>query len=209
MTTWTAELHLLAAIRASQLAFCDQLIAAALEYRAANPVRGSSVLSPDEIRQLRSDGTAQLAEFFFTIEERGLAEPVALRAYLNRHNDALQAKLEGLRKDGQAFTRNGLSRDRIAGGLLEAAQIDNLVEEAEDGRLRFDQTNLACLLVDAMSAESCRKLVLVLANCGFLRRIGRNNVRVRSEGKLERLYRAHLTAILQQLAKRTTQEQEA
>jgi hypothetical protein len=202
MKALTAELQLLAAIRASQAAFCDQLIAAAREHRAANPVDGRTVLDAEEVRQLRSDGTAQLAEFFFSIEEMGLGEPVALRAYLNRHNDALQAKLNELRRDGEAYTPNGLSRDRIAGGLLEAAQIDHLIEEAEDGRLRFDQGNLACLLVDAMSAESCRKLVLVLANCGFLRRIGRNNVRIRSEGKLETLYRAHLSAILDQISNR-------
>src|SRR5690606_12492214 len=93
-----------------------------------------------------------------------------------------------------------LSRDRIASGLLEAEQIENLVDEAEDGQLRFHQASLACLLVDAMSAESCRKLIVLLANCGFLRRIGRNSVRVRSKGKLERLYRDLLTAILTQMS---------
>lgn len=196
----TAELQLLAAIRASQAEFCDQLILSAAEFRAANPLRGSTVLDAEEIRQLRSPGTTQVAEFFFIIEERGLAEPAALRAYLDRHNQSLQAKLDDLRRSGQAYTGNGLSRDRIASGLLEAGQIETLLDEAEDGRLRFDQTSLACLLVDAMSAESCRKLLLLLANCGFLRRIGRNNVRVRSEGKLERLYRQHLSAILAKIS---------
>lgn len=198
----TAELQLLAAIRSSQAEFCDQIIAAAAEYRAANPLERSTVLDAEEVRQLRSSGATQVAEFFYIIEERGLAEPAALRAYLNRHNESLQAKLDDLRRSGQAYTGNGLSRDRIASGLLEAEQIENLVDEAEDGRLRFDQTSLACLLVDAMSAESCRKLLLLLANCGFLRRIGRNNVRVRSEGKLEQLYRMHLSAILARISDR-------
>jgi hypothetical protein len=196
----TAELQLLAAIRASQAEFCDQLILSAAEFRAVNPLKGNTALDAEEIRQLRSPGTTQVAEFFFIIEERGLGEPAALRAYLDRHNQSLQAKLDDLRRSGQAYTGNGLSRDRIASGLLEAGQIETLLDEAEDGRLRFDQTSLACLLVDAMSAESCRKLLLLLANCGFLRRIGRNNVRVRSEGKLERLYRQHLSAILEKIS---------
>lgn len=200
MKPFTAELQLLAAIRASQAEFCDQLILSAAEFRATNPLKGGTVLDAEEIRQLRSPGTTQVAEFFFIIEERGLAEPEALRAYLDRHNQSLQAKLDDLRRSGQAYTGNGLSRDRIASGLLEAGQIETLLDEAEDGRLRFDQTSLACLLVDAMSAESCRKLLLLLASCGFLRRIGRNNVRVRSEGKLERLYRLHLSAILERIS---------
>ena len=105
-----------------------------------------------------------------------------------------------MRELSQTFTPNGLSRDRIASGILSEAQIQNLVDEAEDGRLRFDQSSFSCLLVEVMAAESCRKIIILLESCGFLKRIGSNNIRIKSEGKLEALYREHLRTIYSRIA---------
>lgn len=188
----SGEMATLVAIREGRATFFRKVVDSASQYRSSS---GGDALDMEEVRQLKSEGVAQIAELFFSIDELGLSEPHALRGYLIRHNDDLSRKLEEMRTKKASFTPTGLSRDRIASGILEESQIRTLVEEAEDGRLRFDQSSLACLLVEVMAAESCRKLIVLLSRCGFFRRIGTNNVRIRSERKLEDLYRDHLQLI--------------
>lgn len=188
----SGEMKALVAIREGRAAFFRKVVDVARQHRHTS---GVGDLDIEDVRQLKSEGVAQIAELFFSIEELGLSRPQALRGYLMRHNDDLSRKLEDMRATKLSFTPTGLSRDRIASGILDESQIRTLVDEAEDGRLRFDQSSLACLLVEVMAAESCRKLILLLSKCGFFRRIGTNNVRIRSERKLEELYRSHLQLI--------------
>jgi hypothetical protein len=196
----SVELSCLDAIRDARVWFLKAVLAHAAEHRAAHPIEGSACLTREEIKHLRSDGVPQVAELLFTIDDLGLGDPQRLRSYLETHNEALETKLEDLAHKGQAYTDNGLSRERISDARLSDDQIQTLVDEAEDGRLRFDQTTFACLLMDAMAAESCRKLILLLSDCGFMRRMGHSTVRVRSTGVLERLYREHLAQIVTRVA---------
>jgi len=192
--TLSRELTVLRAIRLARATFMRRLVEHAMAHLAETG-DGSASLSPEELRQLKSEGVVQIAEIFFLFEETGMNDPALLRSRLEMHNEALGAKLTQMRENNLAHTPEGLSRDRLASGILDDGKIQMLVDEAEWGELRFDQSSLSSLLIELMAPESCRTLVILLARFGFLKRIGTNNVRIRSLGKLEQLYREHLAQI--------------
>lgn len=192
--TLSRELTVLRAIRLARATFMRRLVEHATAHLAETG-DGSASLSPEELRQLKSEGVVQIAEIFFLFEETGMNDPALLRSRLEMHNEALGAKLTQMRENNLAHTPEGLSRDRLASGILDDGKIQMLVDEAEWGELRFDQSSLSSLLIELMAPESCRTLVILLARFGFLKRIGTNNVRIRSLGKLEQLYREHLAQI--------------
>jgi len=192
--TLSRELTVLRAIRLARAIFMRRLVEHAVAHLAETG-DGSASLSPEELRQLKSEGVVQIAEIFFLFEETGMSDPALLRSRLEMHNEALGAKLAQMRENNVAHTPEGLSRDRLASGILDDSKIQMLVDEAEWGELRFDQSSLSSLLIELMAPESCRTLVILLAKFGFLKRIGTNNVRIRSLGKLEQLYREHLAQI--------------
>lgn len=192
--TLSRELTVLRAIRLARATFMRRLVEHAMAHLAETGTAAPS-LSPEELRQLKSEGVVQIAEIFFLFEETGMSDPVLLRSRLEMHNEALGAKLTQMRENNLAHTPEGLSRDRLASGILDDGKIQTLVDEAEWGELRFDQSSLSSLLIELMAPESCRTLIILLAKFGFLKRIGTNNVRIRSLGKLEQLYREHLAQI--------------
>lgn len=194
--TLSRELTVLRAIRLARATFMRRLVEHALAHLAETGKESvAPSLSPEELRQLKSEGVVQIAEIFFLFEETGMSDPALLRSRLEMHNEALGAKLTQMRENNLAHTPEGLSRDRLASGILDDGKIQTLVDEAEWGELRFDQSSLSSLLIELMAPESCRTLVILLARFGFLKRIGTNNVRIRSLGKLEQLYREHLAQI--------------
>lgn len=194
--TLSRELAVLRAIRLARATFMRRLVEHATAHLAeTGDGSATSSLSPEELRQLKSEGVVQIAEIFFLFEETGMSDPALLRSRLEMHNEALETKVAQMRENNLAHTPEGLSRDRLAGGILDDSKIQMLVDEAEWGELRFDQSSLSSLLIELMAPESCRTLVILLARFGFLKRIGTNNVRIRSLGKLEQLYREHLAQI--------------
>lgn len=206
------EFRCLEAIRDAQMGFYQEVLEYALEYRKKNPIEHpvntsakkiivpEDELSEEEVRHLSLDGVEQIAEFFYCMETMGLnSDPRRLRAYLERHNALLRSMITDIRSGKKSSVRRQLSVSRLEEGILDPHQIDAMVEEAEDQGLRYDQSSLGALLIQAMSMESSRNLIKLLHRCGLIRRKGKSTVNIRSNGVLENAYRTHLRMILSRL----------
>lgn len=206
------EFRCLEAIRDAQMGFYREILDYAAEYRKKNPVQHpvnlaakkiivpEDELSEEEVRHLSLDGVEQIAEFFYCMETMGLnSDPSRLRTYLERHNALLRSMIADIRSGKKSSARRQLSVSRLEEGILDPHQIDAMVEEAEDQGLRYDQSSLGALLIQAMSMESSRNLIKLLHRCGFIRRKGKSTVNIRSTGVLENAYRTHLRVILSRL----------
>jgi len=196
-----AEFTCLSAIRDGNVQFYRAVLAEAQEHRRTNPLNGSPDLTPEEVAQLRLESVEQMAEFLYMMELTGLNhDPVGLRRHLERHNADLQRSIDVLRAQKRGYTAGGLSVSRLEKGILDRNQINALVDEADDQGLRYDQSSLGCLLIEAMALESSRTLIILLHNCGFLKRRGAGSKSIRSTGKLETAFRAQLRHLIDCLA---------
>ena len=116
---------------------------------------------------MRSDGVAQIAEFFFVLRDAGLTSPTTIAGFLRRHNDDMQALLDSC---SRGYTRFGLSAARIREAMFQPHQIDLIVHESSGERATFDQRSIGKILTQVMSFESCRTLLVLMASAGLLQR---------------------------------------
>lgn len=164
-------------------------------------------LSREERSQLRLESVEQMAEFLFLMQTFELNDnPDKLRTYLEGHNSRIKAKLQSLNERDHSYTDAGVPASRLAKGILEPWQIQAMIDEAEDMGLRYDQSSLGALLIEAMSLASSRNLIILLSNCGFLKRKGSGTKNIRSTGILEALYRTKVDHIVSQISSQRVEE---
>jgi len=185
------DLICLAAIRQSRADFFDAVEAQAAEASGAD---GPASLDREHRKLLRSETVYQIAEFFYVLKFGGLTIPDDLRGFLMRHNADMERLLASCRN---GYAEGGLSAQRLKRAIFSLAQIDYVLHESSQGEPRFDQQSLQRIFTQAMSFESCRNLLVVLASYGFLRRWEFNQVIIGSAGLLEPLFKAHLETIAQ------------
>lgn len=155
-------------------------------------------LSRLERSQLRLESVEQMAEFLFLMQTFELnSDPKKLQLYLEGHNDRIKAKLMQIKDQSHRFTDAGVPESRLVKGVLDPCQVQAMVDEAEDMGLRYDQSSLGALLIEAMSLASSRNLIILLSNCGFLKRKGSGAKNIRSTGKLEEFYRKKVNHIVE------------
>ena len=189
-TQFSRELICLAAMRQARANFFDRVVDHAETWRRD---RGEDDPTRDERKLLRSEGVAQIAEFFFAILEGGVNSPEALRSFFERHNADMSALLETCER---GYTRFGLSESRVKSAMFKDHQIDLVVHESSHGVVTFDQRSIGKILTQVMSYESCRTLLILLSGAGLLkRRDFRAVVLISSDGTLESLYKDHLRYI--------------
>ena len=166
---------------------------------ATGPI--NATLTREEYSQLRLEGVEQLAEFLFLMECFKLNnDGRELRRYLENRNAKLRSQLASLKSSLLAYTSAGLTASRLEQGVLDPDQIDAMVAEADDLGLRYDQSSLGALLIEAMSMASSRNLIILLSDCGFLKRKGSGAKNIRSTGTLERIYREKTSLIVERVA---------
>ena len=138
------------------------------------------------VAQLRQEPTHQIAEFFFLLRAFGLDSEEKIRRYAELHN----RHLEELQADRAKMRRLGLSPTRIRKGMFSPDSIPKLVENYRAGDGAIDQSDLSRLLIEVMSPETCRKMVVMLTDAGYLERWRSpyQSVLVRSTGALERIF---------------------
>jgi len=190
MTQISRELVALAAMRQARATFFRKLEDHATSTREAT---NAEPHSRDQRKLIRSDGVAQIAEFFFVLREGGVTTPEALRQFILRHNEDMEALLATCER---GYTVGGLSKERIEKSIFSERQIDYLMHECQGGEPRFDQQSLQRIFTQSMSFETCRKLVILLAEGGFLNRWEYNQVLISSKGLLEDFYGEHLSTIV-------------
>jgi|SRR6056297_1185930 len=183
------DLICLAAIRQARATFFD-----AVERLAADAigVDGPSDLDREHRKLLRSDGLYQIAEFFYVLRYGGLSIPDDLGGFLERHNADMKRLLETCRG---GYTEGGLSAQRLKRAMFSPGQINYVLHESAQGDARFDQQSLQRIFTQAMSFETCRNMLVILSEYGFLRRWEFNQVIIGSTNVLEPLFKTHLETI--------------
>ncbi|MEM6490137.1 MAG: hypothetical protein AAF677_18030 [Pseudomonadota bacterium] len=194
MIETSPELTCLTALRAARSHFFERVVDSA---RANAPAarRDGEDLAREYVALLRNDGTAQIAEFFYLIREVGLNDGERFALYVENHNRSIAEYAA----DPAKRAKLGLSPQRLEAATFSEQQINFIREMSPPGRLLLDQSALGRLLVETMAPESCRKLVVALADAGLLRRSKVGAVVVWSDGTLEGLYQEHLAQIVEAL----------
>jgi hypothetical protein len=180
------------ALRQARADFFARVLETAEAWRRA---QAEPDLSPEERKVLRSEGVAQIAEFFFVLREAGLSSPAAIASFLGRHNADMQALLDSCNR---GYTLFGLSASRIREAMFQPHQIELILHESAGDTVTFDQRSIGKILTQVMSFESRRTLLVLLASTGLLhRRDFRSVVLISSNGTIEDLYRQHLRSMVE------------
>lgn len=192
----SVELQCLAAFRQARADFFNQVVSACEASRT--PSEGAE-LTREERKLIRGEGVAHLAELFFTISEVQISSSDDIRDFLVRHNEDMQRMLSECQR---GYTRFGLSASRLKEAIFKDHQIDMILHESSNGTITFDQRSVGKILTQVMSFESCRTLLLLLAEGGLItRRDFRSVVLISPNGRLEALYKDHLTQVVASVSK--------
>ncbi|MEO1773963.1 MAG: hypothetical protein AAFS07_03335 [Pseudomonadota bacterium] len=191
MNQISPELACLSAMRTARRQFFERVVDRAHTH-APDSRRDGDDLARDYVALLRNDGTAQIAEFYFAIREVGLNNGERFVEYVKNHNRSI-AEYEA---DPAKRAPLGLSPQRLESAKFNEQQINFIREMSPPGRLLLDQSALGRLLVETMAPETCRKLVVALADAGLLHRSKVGAIVVWSDGTLEGLYREHMSQIV-------------
>lgn len=191
----SAELACLTAIRTGRARFFAELVAHAERHAPAEMREKDGALMRSYTALVRSDGAAQIAEFLFLLQELGLDDGARIRPYLERHNAAMDAYLD----DPTRMRTLGLTPQRIKGARFTEAQMNFVEVVSPPGRLHLDQSAIGRLLAEVMAPESCRKIVIALAEGGLLRRHTVGQALISSPGHLENLFRAYLGGVVRRI----------
>ena len=185
------------ALRDSRCDFFASVVELAEKYKSDK----DEELSREEHSQLRLESVEQMAEFLFLMKTFELnSNPDKLQLYLEGYNNRIRSKLAKVKDNKYGYTESGVPASRLQKGILEPWQTQAMIDEAEDMGLRYDQSSLGALLIEAMSLASSRNLIILLSGCGFLKRKGSGTKNVRSTGILEDLYRKKVDHIIRQVA---------
>lgn len=190
--TESAELTCLFALRGARARLFTSMAGHAAEHAPDKRRDGGGGLARDYLGLVRSDGAAQIAEFYFVLEELGLADGARFRPYLERHNAAMLAYLDA----PDRMRAIGLTPQRVKAAMFSADQMDFVAFVSPPGRLLLDQSSLGRLLTEVMAPESCRRIVVALAEGGLLTRRMVGQALIESTGVLEGLFRAHLSEVV-------------
>lgn len=206
------ELDVFRAVRAEKAAFFLAVMEHAKTHIANNPVTeidedGSETvrnyLSEREGYLLEIEEMAQVAELFFMLEEGGVnRDPIRLRAYLEAHKRRFDDWLDGLNSAKKPYVERGFTTDRVKRGVLKNGKIDILVDAATGGVAKFDQATICSLLIEFMSDEQCRQILVALGNGGLIARRGEERIVISATDRLVDLYRQQFTGIAEAVAKR-------
>ena len=149
-------------------------------------VAGSLNQSLHFVSQLRQESAYQMAEFLYLLRAFRIDSEDQIRRYADLHN----RHLETLTKDRAKLRRLGLSPTRVLRGMFSPESIPKLVENYRSEAGAIDQSDLARLLIEVMSPETCRKTTMILTKAGYMERWRSpyQSVLVRSTGVLECLF---------------------
>jgi hypothetical protein len=192
------ELACLTALRSARARFFGDVAAHAAGHAPESRREADGRLMPEYLGLIRSEGAAQIAEFLFVVEELGLRDGTRFRTYIENHNRAM----EGYLGEPGRMRALGLTPQRVKAARFSEEQINFVATVSPPGELMLDQSAMGRLLVETMSTETCRKIVVALAEGGLITRRTVGQVLIGSNGVLERLYRIHLTRVVESVVDR-------
>lgn len=182
---WTTEkrsdldldIRLYEQLSAAKSAFFDEIVAhcAAQDADSFNP------------SDLRSETIFQIAEFYYFLKIFDIQSPARLREFAKIHTDKVAELLNS--KEEQA--KLGVYPQRLSDALFDTEEkLDRLTIHCGEELLRLSQSDLARLLIEYMSPETCRQAVKVLGLAGYVRlsKSPFGAVLVASSGELEAIF---------------------
>ncbi len=175
-----ADIRLHTAYRQSQKMFFDLL------------AETSTQKQPHVLTALRQQPVYAIAEMLYLWRAFGIRTREQVLKYIEGHNE----KLSVLLADKERLRLYGFTPARIRDALIDEPAAAKLVINYTNFEGSFDQRDLARLLVQQMSPETCRKTITKLSETGFVQRSSGvyNAILVRSSGKLEEIFMKHLRA---------------
>lgn len=190
--TESIELLCLVALREAREWFQTEIVQKA---RAYDGSKAKAELTEEDFDLLRGNEAFQIAEFYYLLQQFNLADPQRIRQFLYRHNDDMSAMIA----DKEKRIAMGLSASRLEEGIFSETQIEKVVQQISEGKLRLDQSDLGRLLCSLLSVEITRKSVVALARGGWLTRVKIGHVLIVSSGVLEACFETHLNRIVSSL----------
>lgn len=180
------DLRLYAAYRHAEKHFVDLLAEA------------SNDKQPHVLVSLRQQPVRDLAEFLFVWKAYRITTREQVLQYVALHNQGISDLLA----DKERMRLYGFSPARLKSALFDDAAAAKLVVNYMSFEGSFDQRDLARLLVEQMSAETCRMTIAKLSETGFVKKTTGvyNAIIVTSSGKLEEIYMRYLRAFRGTLA---------
>lgn len=169
-----ADLRLLEGMRQAQKEFESRICAA------------SCSQEPEVTAVLRLSPIYHFAEFFYLLRAQGIETVDQVRGLAELHN----SYIADLTRDTAKMRRFGLNQDRLLDAIFTSDTMPRLLQQWRDAPGSLDQSNLARFLVNIMSTETCRKLVVASAAAGFLSRDRTpfGTIVVRSTGVMEQVF---------------------
>lgn len=196
LPTGQDEFTCLDAIRTARAAFLNDVVSHAHRHETKLHATEQSAKTIN-VTALRSENTFQVAEFYFLCEHFRLNDAERIAMFIERHNQDMTELLKNKDKARQ----QGLTPQRIQDAVFSKEQKAKVAENVVNTRLRLDQSDLGRFLAPVISAETCRKTLVALADGGLLERRNIGQVLVISSGILENYYRKHLRRIADAIKK--------
>ena len=172
------DLRFLEALRQAKKEFFDEI------------AERSNARDDGSLAKLLQESVYQISEFFYLLDAFGVDSEKKIRNYAELHNRHMTTLLE----DELKMRRLGLRKDRVSWAMFSDENIMKVVANHAQKPPAFDQSDLARLLVQLMSQETCRATVVALADAGFLirSRSAYQSVLVQSNGSLECIFAGQL-----------------
>jgi hypothetical protein len=190
----SAELRCVGALRHARSSFFSDILSHARTH--LSQTKSVETLTDEDIDELRSDATYQVAEFFYVARARKLADRETIRLFLRGHNEAMR----GYIGDKTKRELTGVTVASAKKGLFSDIQINKVVENIVEGKLRLDQSDLGRILASVFAAETTRNAVISIAKGGLINRVRVGQVTlVVSNGVLEDYFHKHLSLIIKSI----------
>jgi hypothetical protein len=145
-------------------------------------------------RELRQDTVYQLAEFYYLLGVFEISGGDGLARLGKAHN----RKIEELCDSPDLHDKLGIQPQRLEDAMFDTDdKIARLQANCGANGVRLSQSDLARFVIEYMSPETCRTVVKVLAEAGYLHLTNSpfGAVLVASNGRLEEIYGEHIRSL--------------
>lgn len=152
----------------------------------------------EDIDLLSSNNAYTIAQFYYSAIQYRLSDAEKIRTFLGYHNEEMK-RLQANKEDRDLLK---LSISTLKGAEFSSLNINNVVRmnrSHQPGPFVLNQKYLGSLLIEDMSRESCRKVIVALGKFGLLERDAVGEVLIETKGILEGYFEKHLGVMVDYL----------
>ena len=182
------DLWLIGAYREARASYVRSISSYADEWRGSPNL---DVVTPKERQLLVGPYVEAVAQLFLETKSIIKKNRFDVRKIFDSHNEKMLNTIKKYNKKGKyRISEYGINIPRIENAMFKQNQIEKLIYDIEaHGDLILDQRSLSKLLVESMSSETCRNVIILLSSVGMLdRKEFPSVVIIRPNGNLESIY---------------------